>query len=234
MPTSDYNGTNFQEFGALGDYDGTTHHPWKKAEDYDGTKWSIIFGGDAEFLYKEGDQAEDITGGWSSITEYSISPVSGDNIPEISTFYPNAGTVAFNSADIKFTYNEDYGGVMIHTNKPINFKELGINSLTIKCTTNIAGWGYFATNWLSKKAYGWWTLGVVSKLEDKKDLDGYYHHEYPDNYINGESTDVKTEIFSKTLTGLTELEGEYYVVVGIYRSVPAKFDMTVESIICGE
>lgn len=194
--------------------------------------WSGI-----EALYNAGEQYKDLTGGWKTNTAYAINTVQNtSNIPELNTFYKNVGGIAYNTDNIKFSHDKGvgYGGIMMQTEKAINFKEEEIESLTIDCSTSVSGWGYHQTAWGGGLTYANWTIGLVPEISDGQDLVKYYHHDYGDNYIDNEASPIqsKTESFSKTLTGLSSLNGSYYVVVGIYRAVDAAFSMTLNSITC--
>lgn len=180
----------------------------------------------AEALYAAGDQVTDLTGGWSKHSTLMASTNQITNWPSSPT-----GSVSFNSSNVVLSYGGGYGGVMIHTAKAINFQEEGIDSITIDCSTVIGGWGYGDGKYNANLTYANWMVALVPKIANEQSYTLSYVHDFGSGYINGESSATKTDDWSKTIRGLSALTGSYYVVVGIWRTVPTgTFKLTVNNI----
>lgn len=187
----------------------------------------LVYSANPDALYNAGDQVQDITGGWSKHKTLMTNSTHITGWP----YGPN-GTVTFNSTNVKLAYGGSYGGVMINTANAINFANENIKSLTINCSTTIGGWGYEDSKWSAGLTYATWVIALVPTIADEQAYTKVYAHDYGNNYIDGTSSTTKTESFQKTLNNLNSLTGSYYIVVGLYRSTPGEFSMTVNSITC--
>lgn len=180
-----------------------------------------------EYLYNAGDQATDFTGGWVKHTTLMPNSSNLTNWP-----YGPKGSVTVNSSNIVVSFGGEYGGVMVTTSTPIDFKNEGITSITFEGSTTIGGWGYDDYKYDNALTYATWVFALVPSLSNGQGYTKSYIHDYGRGYIRGNSSSTKTESFTKTLTGLDQLNGSYYVVLGLYRSVSGKFDITLKSITC--
>lgn len=191
--------------------------------------WSGI-----EHLYNAGDQATDLTGGWTTSRSYILQYSSGLFTPG---HHVDSNKLAkFNDDHIYLEIAESsHVGCVAYTAKPINFAEEGIKSITINCTSSMNGWGYEDYKYENIVPYAWWTIGLVPAINKEQTCAKYYGYEYPRGYNGyyGPSDTKVSATFSEQLSDLNKLSGSYYVVVGIYRSVPsAFFSMTINSITC--
>lgn len=223
----DFNGTTNSVLNAFYDNDGSKNYQWQYIYDNDGTTNRMIWSGTPTHLYNKGNQETNVTGGWQQSTT-----VMGDSAQITSWPHGPQGKTSFNTSNVGIEYTGSYGGIMIATKKAINFKDLGINSITINCSTTIGGWGYDNYRWANGLTYATWAIALVPNLNDTQAYTKSYSHDYGNWYINGASTDTRTESFSKTISGLSSLTGSYYVIVSLYRSVPGTFKMTLNTITC--
>lgn len=196
-----------------------------KAVTYNGTEYWKSY---PEYLYNYGNQVTDVTGGWSK----NSSLMTGDSLTTWP--YGPKGNVYINTSNIVLEGNGDYGGVMVNTGRAINFAAEGIDKITLNCSTTIGGWGYEDYKYNQALTYANWRFAVVPALANNQAYTKVYTHDYGSWYIDGFKSDTRTESFSKTLSGLSSLNGSYYVVCGIYRSVGGTFKLTINSISCAE
>lgn len=182
-----------------------------------------------EYLYNYGDQVTDVTGGWSRNSNVMTGSGNLTSWP-----YGPTGNVYMNSSNILIEYIGSYGGVMVNTDRAINFADEGIDKITLNCSTTIGGWGYEDYKYNQALTYATWTFAIVPTIANNQGYTKSYTHDYGSWYIDGFKSDTRTENFSKTITGLSALNGSYYVVAGLYRSVSGTFNMTVNSISCSD